>query len=247
MELNKVVGTGAQATVYSSGKYAIKLFNENYNKTDVFYEALINSIIENTELPVPKTYEVLSIDNQMAIKMDYIKGISLFDCIFNDKDNIEVYFKEMVKLQVEIHSKKVSLPFSLKDKLKAKIQGNKNLSRDLKEKMLILLNDLPEGNKLCHGDFHGYNILVCEGEYWIIDWIDSTIGCADGDACRTYLLYSLYFPELSEMYLMLYCKETGKEKERILAWLPVLAAARLSENIGNEEEKLMALINGNIK
>jgi len=246
VELNKVIGTGAQATVYSCGKYAIKLFKENYNKTDVFYEALINSIIEKTQLHVPKTYEVLSIDNQMAIKMDYIKGDSLFDCIFKDKDNIEVYFNQMVKLQVEIHSKKVYLPFSLKDKLKDKIQGNKNLSITHKEKMLTLLKELPEGNELCHGDFHGYNIIVYEEEYWIIDWIDSTIGCADGDACRTYLLYSLYFPELAEMYLMLYCKETGKEKERILAWLPVLAAARLSENIGNEEDKLMAMINSSI-
>jgi len=247
VELNKVVGTGAQATVYSSGKYAIKLFNENYNKTDVFYEALINSIIENTELPVPKTYEVLSIDNQMAIKMDYIKGKSLFDCILKDKNNIEVYFKQMVKLQIEMHSKKVYLPFSLKDKLKEKIQGNKNLSISQKEKVLTLLNNLPEGNELCHGDFHGYNILVCEGQYWIIDWIDSTYGCADGDVCRTYMIYSLYAPELAEIYLNLYCKETSKERERILAWLPVIATARLSENITNEEEKIMAWINGNFE
>ncbi|WBW95702.1 phosphotransferase [Oceanirhabdus sp. W0125-5] len=247
MELDKVIGTGAQATVYSSENYAVKLFKENYNKTDVFYEALINSIIENTQLRVPKTYEVLSIDNQMAIKMDYIKGESLFNCIFKDEDSTEAYMKQMIRIQLEIHSKRVYLPFLLKDKLKNKIQGNENLSIAHKENMLTLLNDLPEGNELCHGDFHGYNILVCEGEYWIIDWIDSTTGCADGDACRTYLLYSLYFPELAEMYLMLYCKETGKEKERILAWLPVLAAARLSENIGNEEEKLMSIINDTIK
>lgn len=108
MKLNNVVGTGAQATVYSCGKYAIKLFKEGYSKTSIFYEALINSMIENTELPVPKTYEVLSIDKQMAIKMDYIKGMSLIDYIVNDLDNTAVYIEKMVKLQVEMHSKKYS-------------------------------------------------------------------------------------------------------------------------------------------
>ncbi|MHC1683958.1 MAG: phosphotransferase [Clostridiaceae bacterium] len=248
MELNKVVGTGYYGTVYCSGKYAIKLFKEGYSKAAIFYEAMINSIIENTELSVPKIYEVLSIDKQMAIKMDYIKGVSLIDCIIKDADNTAVYFEKMVKLQVEMHSKKIFLPFSLKDRLKDKIQGNENLSITHKEKVLTILKELPDGNELCHGDFHGNNILVSDGEYWIIDWVDSTCGCADGDACRTYMTYSLYAPEgLAEMYLMLYCKETGKEREQILAWLPVVAAARLSENIAHEEEKLIACINGVFK
>lgn len=77
--------------------------------------------------------------------------------------------------------------------------------------------------------------------------MDSTYGCADGEACRTYMIYSFYAPELAELYLTLYCKETGKERHRILAWLPVVATARLSENITNEQEKIMALINGNRK
>lgn len=242
MELNKVIGTGAQATVYCSGNYAIKLFKENYNKTAIFYEALINSIIENTGLAMPKTYEVLNIGRQMAIKMDYIKGVSLIDCIIKDADNAAAYIEKMVKLQVQMHSKKVSLPFSLKDSLKDKIQGNEDLGITQKERLLMLLKELPDGDELCHGDFHGYNILVCDGEYWIIDWVDSTYGCSDGDACRTYMIYLMHAPELAEIYLMLYCKETRKEREKILAWLPVVAAARLNENIADEKEKIMSWI-----
>jgi len=39
---------------------------------------------------------------------------------------------------------------------------------------------------------------------------------------------------------MLYCKETAKEREKILAWLPVVETTRLNENITNEEKKIMA-------
>lgn len=242
MKLDKVIGKGAQATVYRSEQYAIKVFDESCDKTGVFYEALVNSIIENTDLPVPKNYEVLNINNQMAIKMDYIKGISLFECISKNPENIMVYMESMVKLHKKIHTKKATVPLSLKGRLRNKIVDNKELSVTAKEKILDILTRLPDGNELCHGDFHGYNIMVDDDKYWIIDWVDSTYGCAEGDVCRTYMMYMLHAPEQGEIYLDLYCKDTGTEKEKILEWLPVIATARLSENIPNEKEKIIEWI-----
>lgn len=245
MELNNIIGVGAQATVYSSGKYAVKLFKENYDKSNVFYEALINSKVENIGIAVPKVYEVINVENKMAIKMDYIKGISLFDAIYKDIDNTALYLEEMVKLQIAINSKKILLPFSLKYRLMYKIEQNDELTDTQKNKLLEQLNKLPDGNELCHGDFHGNNILIYDEKYWVIDWIDSTYGCPDGDVCRTYLIYYLYARELADIYLTLYCENTGKAKDRILAWLPVIAGARLSENNSNEKEILLSLINAN--
>lgn len=247
MEFNNVIGVGAQGTVYHSGKYAIKLFKENYDKSNVFYEALINSKVENIGIPIPKVYEVINIENKMAIKMDYIKGISLFDVMYKDIDNSSFYIEQMVKLQIEINSKKILLPFSLKNKLQYKIINNYELTDIQKNKLLILLNELPDGNELCHGDFHGNNILICDEKYWIIDWIDSTYGCADGDVCRTYMIYYFYARELADIYLTMYCNNTGKTKDTILAWLPVIAAARLSENKSNEKEMLLSWIEESCK
>jgi tRNA A-37 threonylcarbamoyl transferase component Bud32 len=243
VELNEIIGTGARATVYRSGEYAIKLYNEGYDRTAVFYEALINSIVEGTKLHIPSVHEVLNINNQMALSMDYLKGISLMDCIINDMENATRYVDDMVKLQIDIHSRKVWLPFSLKDRLRRKIASNQDLRDEKKNVILESLDKLPDDNALCHGDFHGYNILSCHGQYWIIDWVDSTSGCADGDACRTYMIYLFYAPELADLYLKSYCKHSGKEKGQILMWLPVIAAARLSENIPKEKEKIMQLIN----
>lgn len=243
MTLDKVVGIGSGSTVYKKGKYAIKLFDKGYDKTLVFYEVLVNSIIEKTGLPIPTVYEVLHINNKLGIKMDYIHGVSFIDYILESQGNLKEHIEKMVKLQIEIHSKNANtLPFSLKDKLKNKIQGNKNLAQPLKERLFEILRQLPDGNELCHGDFHGYNILVQEDKYWVIDWIDSSYGCADGDVCRVYLIYSYFAPEIAELYLIAYCNETGKERERILQWLPVIAAARLCENVPKEREWLMSKI-----
>jgi thiamine kinase-like enzyme len=239
MYLDTKIGEGAQADVYLYNNNAIKVFKENYNKAFVFYEAMITSFIENSGLPISKVHEVLNIDNKIAIKMDYIEGKNLNECLLSDINNAQNYIDIIVDLQIDIHSKNLKLPLSLKDKLKEKISGNTIIDNNKRKKLLEILNELPEEYSLCHGDFHGNNIINnCNG-YYVIDWIDATNGCASADVCRTYMIYSFYSKELADMYLETYCTRSKRPQEDILAWLPVVAAARLSEN--NENEKQLIL------
>lgn len=242
MELNNIIGKGARAKVYSSGKYAIKIFDKNYNKKDVFYEAYLNSLIESTGLPVAKTYEVVSINEQLAIKMDYIKGNSVIDCMLNNMQEVTKYIEKMVDLQIEINKKIVELPFSFKEIIRNRIEANTMLNPAQQKNILERLAKLPTGKNLCHGDFHGYNILNSNDQYYVIDWTNASYGEPNADVCRTYLIYLLQAPEIADKYLAIYCEKTGKSKDEITVWLPVLAAARLIENIEGEEEKLKSII-----
>ena len=36
--------------------------------------------------------------------------------------------------------------------------------------ILRLFDTLPEGNRVCHGDFHPGNLLTCRGQTYVIDW-----------------------------------------------------------------------------
>lgn len=242
MLFKEIIGKGAQATVYNIDNYAVKIFSKNYNKTDAFYEALIMSVIEDSGLPIAKVNEVLNIDRHLAIKMDYIDGNSLSDIISQDKGNISLYIKQMAELQILVHSKKISLVFKFKDKLKVKIQ-NTFLDVEKKEKLYAILSSLPDGDTLCHGDFHGNNIICKKDQYYIIDWIDASNGCPAGDVCRTYMIYCFYSPDIAELYLTAYCDKSGLKREEILVWLPVVAAARLSENFSHETELIKKWIN----
>lgn len=242
MELTNIIGTGAQATVYREGNLAYKLFKDGTNKTSIFYEAFINAVIETSDLPIAKVYEILEINGQLAIKMDYINGKSLIEYIMQDTGNVAMYVEKMVDLQIEMHSKKTSLSITMHEKLKEKIDNSEILDNSDKQKLFDILSTLPHGNSLCHGDFHGYNIIVDDDKYYIIDWLDATVGCAEGDVCRTYLLYSFYAPDLAEMYLNCYCEKKGIGREQVLVWLPVIAGARLSEGNSNETDKLLSWV-----
>lgn len=242
VNLENKIGTGAQADVYLHENKAIKVFKQGYSKANIFYEAMVNSIIEETGLPIAKVYEVLNIEDKVAIRMEYIEGITLQECILADIDNIYKYIDTMVDLQMKIHSKNTYLPLGLKDKLRERISGNMSMDESKRSRLLKILDKLPEGNSLCHGDFHGYNIIKHGDEYYFIDWIDAAVGCADGDACRTYMLYLFHSPEMAEIYLKAYCAKAGKSREDILGWLPVVAAARLRENNEEEKEKILSII-----
>lgn len=238
MKLDKIIGIGQRATVYKDDIYALKVFDKDYSKKNIFYEAFVNVMIEEAGLPIPKTYVVVDIDNQLAIKMDYVDGKPVSQCISNDFNKTKEYIGKMVDLQIQISKSYVQVPISFKDRLRNNIQRTDKLEETKKNNLIKLLAMLPNGNSLCHGDFHSNNVLVSNDNLWVIDWIDASYGPVETDVCRSFMIYLLYAPELAEIYLSTYCNKTSIKKEDILVWLPIVAAARLSENIEGECEKL---------
>ena len=238
MEVEQKIGTGAQAEVFLSENCAVKLFRQGYDKSAVFYEAAVTALIEHTDLPIAKVREVINFNGRLAVKLDYIPGKSLNDCMIEDQSNFLRYLELMVTIQLHIFSKKLNLPFSLKKILRNRITANQNIEGTVKKALLLKLSELPEGDQLCHGDFHGYNILIQDNKPFIIDWVNATNGYPDGDVCTTYMLYCFSHPDVAEAYLDCYCMKTGKRKSDVIQWLPVVAAARLTDNNLNERGKI---------
>ena len=60
--------------IYREGNKLVKLFDENYSKSNVLNEAINQARVEETGLNIPKIREVTVIDGKWAISMDYIEG-----------------------------------------------------------------------------------------------------------------------------------------------------------------------------
>ena len=54
--------------VYKDGDTVLKIFNEDFSKSDVLNEALNQSRVEETGLHIPKVLEVMKIDGKWAIR-----------------------------------------------------------------------------------------------------------------------------------------------------------------------------------
>jgi aminoglycoside phosphotransferase (APT) family kinase protein len=56
---------------------------------------------------------------------------------------------------------------------------------------LAALDGLPEGDRLCHGDFHPGNVMTKAGEPVVIDWSNAARSSAEADYVRSTIMYSL--------------------------------------------------------
>lgn len=235
MKLEKKIATGTNNEVFKSGDQAVKVFNENYPKADVLNEALIVARVEGTGLNIPKISEVSVIDGKWAIAMDYIEGKTLAECMKEDKENAKKYIEQMVDIQMDMHSKKCPMLGKLKDKLYGRIDSL-DIEETKKYELLTRLDSAPKHKKLCHGDFNPQNIIISNGTPYIIDWNHATRGNASADVARSYLWLCLYMPEVADMYMDMFCEKSGTDKKYVQRWLPVVAAARLSKHIPEEQE-----------
>jgi aminoglycoside phosphotransferase (APT) family kinase protein len=66
-----------------------------------------------------------------------------------------------------------------------RIEGEASIPEPLRATALAELVRLPDGDALCHGDFHPDNILLCPEGPAVIDWPNATRGDPCADFART--------------------------------------------------------------
>ena len=245
MELGIPFATGNTAALYVSGDRVIKLFNEGLPDDEAKREAEKQGFAYACGLMVPKVYEVTQIGGRQAIAMEYVAGKSLGALMREAPENVTDLLKLSVELQTEMHQKtagKGALE-PMHEKLAWQIRQALSLPEAWREALLARLFELPAKKKLCHGDFHVFNLICTKERTTIIDWADASAGTPCADACRTYLLYAGSSQELADAYLELYCGKSGAKREDVLKWMPVVSGARLSENVtASEKARLLKIV-----
>ncbi len=243
MKLDRVIGVRSTKTVYRDGDRAIKVFNEDYSKSNVLNEALNQSRVEETGLNIPKVLEVTTIDGKWAIVTEYIKGKTLAQLMEENPDKKDEYLNLFVDLQLEVHSKKAPLLNKLKDKMNSKI-SQADLDATTRYDLHTRLEAMPKHTKVCHGDFNPSNIIIKDdGTAYILDWSHATQGNASADAARTYLLFWLDGDiEGADKYLKLFCKKSNTAKQYVQQWLPIVAASQSVKGNPKEREFLLSWV-----
>ena len=240
MKLDKVIAARTTKTIYRDGDIAVKVFNEDFKKSDILNEALNHARVEETGLSVPSLREVCMIDGKWAIVTDFIAGKTLAALMEENPDKMTEYLNLFVDLQLSVHAKKSPLLSKLKDKMNMKISQS-NLDATTRYDLHTRLESLPTHDKVCHGDFNPSNIIISsDGTPFILDWSHATQGNASADAARTYLLFCLAGKvETAESYLKLFCKKSDTAKQYVQKWIPIVAASQLVK--GKPEEKALLM------
>lgn len=244
MSFDRVIAVRNTKTIYRDGDKAIKVFNEDYSKSDVLNEALNQSRIEEIGLNIPKVLEVTMIDGKWAIVSEFIQGKTLEQLMQENPEKMEGYLNLFVDLQLSVQAKTCPMLNKLKDKMNSKISRT-DLDATTRYDLHTRLEGMPKHNKVCHGDFNPSNIIIAEdGTPYILDWSHVTQGNASADAARTYLLFWLSGDIANaDRYLELFCEKSNTQKKYVQSWMPIVAASQSVKGNEKEREFLLSWVN----
>jgi aminoglycoside phosphotransferase (APT) family kinase protein len=219
----------------------VKLYRCAAAKQTAFREAAIHAAVEVLGLPVPAIWSVQQIDGRWGIVFDRVSGVSFAEQMRSDAAAIPQYLQILVRLHTRIHAHGANQFSSMKGWLATSITRAMPLDEPRKQILLNGLEDMPDGDRLCHGDFHPMNVLGNASQPIVIDWPNACCGDPAGDVCRSYLILKLHADEIAEPYLDAYSRVAGVPRHAILGWLAYVAAARLAEDIPGEQHRLLEL------
>jgi len=255
--LGRRVAEGRTAEVYLWGEaQVLKLFREWMPPGAADYEARIARLVEAAGAPVPAVDDLVEVEGRRGIVYERVVGPSMMDLMQADPATVPRYAYLLAELHAALHAHPAvpELP-SQRARLQDRIAAAEPLSPAAKSAVLEALARMPEEGTLCHGDFHPGNIIMAERGPVIIDWVDATRGSAAADVARTWVLvmgHACYdgTPEwvrpLARQccagHLRRYAELQPITEEEVAAWIPIVAAARLAENIPEARGWLVSVV-----
>lgn len=243
--MKKCIASNNKKSVYVDNGKAMKVFEADYNKSDVLYEALNTARVEDAGVNIPKLLSVSVEDGKWIITSEYKEGITLTELIKAHPEKTQDYINAFVDYQIEFGKKSNPLLLKLKDKLTRQINSLKDtIDNSTIYELSTRLESIPKHTKLCHGDYCLDNVIVQVDkdnnitDITAVDWVHATQGNASADVANTYLLLKLVDDDLAEKYMEAFCEKTNTKKEYVTSWVPIVAAARLTKNDPKEKELL---------
>ncbi|MFC3802304.1 phosphotransferase family protein [Cohnella sp. GCM10012308] len=251
------IGAGRTAEIYEYGEQRVlKLYYPGLTEEQVEAEYRIGQAAWRAGIQTPMPLERVQHDGRHGIVLERVAGVTMLASLARRNGTVAQEASRMALLHSQIH--RISVPGlpSQRSSLQERIVHAPLLTDEEKSRLALLLRELPDGDRLCHGDYHPDNIMLGDGE-WIIDWMTGMSGHPAGDAARTALLLQYgsvpdeapdevvawladMRAELLDGYLLAYAKQTGTTREQIERWLPPVAAARLCEWIPEAEKEALA-------
>lgn len=256
-----LIGKGRTAEIYAWGEdQALKLYHQGISLPGVELEATAGRLIFEAGLPSPKVEGTVEVEGQPGIIFERVSGPTMLALFSRQPWLIFRSARQFAELQAAVHSHESGELPDQREKIKRRFERIPQFSAETRQKLLALLDSLPGGTTICHGDFHPDNILISPRGPVVIDWMDATRGNRLYDAARTSyllsraalppgtglarrLLINLFRKTFHFLYLRRYRQLKPFSNQEFARWGIIVAAARLTEGIAEEEAQLLAIVN----
>jgi Ser/Thr protein kinase RdoA (MazF antagonist) len=256
ISLDSPLARGRTADIFEwEDGQVLKLFHNWFSRENVEWEKQISHAVHVSGVSAPDVIgDIIQVEGRNGLIYERVAGISMPELMQRQPLKVITVAKRFARLHAQMHEHVFTADVPTQcSKFEYRLQHLEVLSSPLRTKLLERLASLPDSERVCHGDFHPANVLVTPTGDAVIDWIDASRGNPLADVARTSIIFlgslgSGQVPNpivraLVRAFHSAYLKEyfrlrPGGEDEYRL-WLPIVAAARLSEGIQELEKWLL--------
>jgi Phosphotransferase enzyme family len=251
------VGAGREAEVFAWGDDAVvKLYRPGYQGHRA--ETTVLAQLDG-RAGAPRLIDVVEHDGRRGLVLERLPGSDMLTSLQRRPWRLVALAEQLAEAHLVVHDVLGSedLP-DLRQLLTARIQ-DAPLQPQLRDFALRVLDGLPAGDRLCHGDYHPGNVLVADDRVSVIDWANAARGVPEADYARTLLLLRWADPLpgtplisrglmaagrslFARTYVATHRRGSLQPQRDVGSWLTVSAAARMSDGIEVEWPKLIGLL-----
>lgn len=253
-------GREAEIFAWDEGR-VLRLLRGQGGPERVAAEVAAMTAVAGAGVVAPAVYEVVSVEGRPGIVMERVDGPDLFKVLERKVWTLRAIARQTARLHANLNliEAPAMLP-STHERLRHRAVRTPGIvPADVLERGLAVLETLPEGDRLCHGDFHPGNVLLRGEEPVVIDWPNATRGDPVADFARTALLLRIgalppgtppHLRVLAAVVRKMFGRAYEAEYRRLARhdlsgfddWLAVCVMDRLTNDIPGEREALLSLL-----
>ena len=192
----EIIGKGYCGTVYRLSKDTIvKVYQPKMTLEDINRERDLARKAFVLGIPTAIPYDVVKVGENFGSVFELLEAETLQKRILNDMDHLDDYIAQYIKVLKTIHANQVK-PGELYNKkatmLEYALSIKGQLDQRIGDKLVELINNIKDDNHLIHGDYHIKNIMIQNGEPFIIDMDTLSMGSPIFELGFMYSCYQAY-------------------------------------------------------
>lgn len=257
----KKIAEGREAEMFEwDGGRILRLYRGGFRQDALEFQLSALKAAASAGVRVPAVYQKVQVNGRLGIVMERLDGTDLLTVI--GRQPWRVWWVGRMTGRTHATLNMAHAPPELRsthERLGKQIGTSDRVPDALRGPALARLNELPEGDRLLHGDFHPGNVMIHGSEPVVLDWSNASRGDPHADITRTLLMIKLGDPPPGTPLILRVLAKVGRrlllgsygrayraievpDEHKLNQWELPVAVARLAEGIDQERPALLRFI-----